>query len=68
MKVFKVQIEYLQTNFLKAKFNDWCPFPIGVAKGPFKPILVLLTESIAFWGILNFPSLKISKLLKIQYF
>jgi hypothetical protein len=36
--------------------RDLCPLPTGVANGPFKPILVDSTESIAFWGILIVPS------------
>lgn len=42
--------------FLRAKFNDWWPLPTGVANGPLRPILVALTESIAFCGIRNLPS------------
>jgi len=42
--------------FLRAKLRDWCPLPTGVARGPFKPIFVALTESMARCGMRNFPS------------
>ena len=45
-----------KSYFLRAKLRDWCPLPTGVANGPFNPILVELTESIAFCGMRNLPS------------
>lgn len=42
--------------FLRARFRDRWPFPTGVIKGPFNPILFLFTESMADWGIPNLPS------------
>jgi len=46
-----------RTYFRKAKFNDRWPLPMGVINGPFNPIVFLLTESMAAWGIPNFPSI-----------
>ena len=51
-----ISINELETYFLRARFNDLCPFPIGVAKGPFSPTPCLWTESIAACGMWKFPS------------
>lgn len=44
------------TNFLSARFSDLCPFPMGVASGPFRPTLVTSIESKTFCGRWKFPS------------
>jgi len=42
--------------FLSAKFNERWPFPTGVIRGPFNPILLVFTDSIALDGIFIVPS------------
>jgi hypothetical protein len=62
VKVYHSIIGYLlfsvnyNAYFRKARLRDLCPFPIGVASGPFKPTLFLLTESMAFCGMWKRPS------------
>jgi hypothetical protein len=31
----------------RVKFSETCPFPIGVAKGPFKAIVFFLTDTVS---------------------
>ena len=49
-------LAYKLNSFLRAKLRDLWPFPTGVIRGPFNPILLRLTESMALWGMPNFPS------------
>lgn len=47
---------WLRTHFLRARFRDWWPFPIGVAKGPLSPTFVLSMDSKILGGSRKFPS------------
>lgn len=49
-------LAYKLNCFLSWRFNDLCPLPIGVIKGPLRPIWFLFIELTASWGIPNFPS------------
>jgi hypothetical protein len=44
---------------LNVKFNETCPFPIGVARGPLSATVFFLTEAMASAGMAVLPLTKV---------